>query len=155
LFYGGKAKAMPPKLVSDDGRHIVIRPLAYVPESDLIAYARLKQFPIIPCNLCGSQENLKRKEIIRMIQAWDKTHPGRSWNIFNALAKIVPSHLMDRELFDFAGLRPTGVPDPNGDIAFDTVNPPAQTASESDMGGSVKALKFLRSARKDTRSSTS
>ena len=123
LFYGGKTKGMPPKLVSDDGRHTVIRPLAYVPESDLIAYAELKQFPIIPCNLCGSQENLKRKEVVRMIQEWDRKHPGRSWNVFNALSRVVPSHLMDRDLFDFAGLKPTGVPDANGDTAFDAVDP--------------------------------
>ena len=123
LFYGGKTKGMPPKLVSDDGRHTVIRPLAYVPESDLIAYAELKQFPIIPCNLCGSQENLKRKEVGRMIQEWDRKHPGRSWNVFNALSRVVPSHLMDRDLFDFAGLKPTGVPDANGDTAFDAVDP--------------------------------
>ena len=84
-------QGMPPKLVSDDGRHTVIRPLAYVPESDLIAYAELKQFPIIPCNLCGSQENLKRKEVGRMIQEWDRKHPGRSWNVFNALSRVVPT----------------------------------------------------------------
>ena len=123
LFYGGKAKGMPPKLVSDDGRHTVIRPLAYVPETDLIAYAELKQFPIIPCNLCGSQENLKRKEVGRMIKEWDKQHPGRSWNVFNALSRVVPSHLMDRDLFDFVGLKPTGVPDANGDTAFDAEDP--------------------------------
>ncbi|KAG1391051.1 hypothetical protein G6F59_015011 [Rhizopus arrhizus] len=114
---------MPPKLVSDDGRHTVIRPLAYVAETDLIAYAELKQFPIIPCNLCGSQENLKRKEVGRMIKDWDKQHPGRSWNVFNALSRVVPSHLMDRDLFDFVGLKPTGVPDANGDTAFDAVDP--------------------------------
>ena len=90
--------------MSDDGRHTVIRPLAYVPETDLIAYAELKQFPIIPCNLCGSQENLKRKEVGRMIKEWDKQHPGRSWDVFNALSRVVPSHLMDRDLFDFVGL---------------------------------------------------
>jgi tRNA 2-thiocytidine biosynthesis protein TtcA len=150
LFYGGKAKAMPPKLVSDDGRHVVIRPLAYVPESDLIAYARLKQFPIIACNLCGSQENLKRKEISRMIQSWDKSHPGRSWNIFNALSKIVPSHLMDRELFDFAGLKPTGVADANGDTAFDTIDPSAQAVSGSHTDGSERPLHFLATARSST-----
>lgn len=119
LFYGGKMKGMPPKLVSDDGRHTVIRPLAYVPERDLIAYARHMQFPIIPCNLCGSQENLKRQEVGRMIAQWDKEQPGRAWNIFNALSRVVPSHLMDRELFDFVGLKPTGIPDADGDKAFD------------------------------------
>ncbi|KAG4080840.1 hypothetical protein HA402_010011 [Bradysia odoriphaga] len=135
LFYGGKTKGMPPKLVSDDGRHTVIRPLAYVPESDLIAYAQLKQFPIIPCNLCGSQENLKRKEVTRMIQEWDKKHPGRSWNIFNGLARVVPSHMMDRDLFDFAGLKPSGVPDADGDTAFDHVDPQDETDDGADTSG--------------------
>lgn len=119
LFYGGRMKAMPPKLMSDDGEHIVIRPLAYVPEKDLIAYAQLKQFPIIPCNLCGSQENLKRKEVGRMIAEWDKKFPGRSWNVFGALSRVVPTHLMDKDLFDFAGLVATGQADDNGDKAFD------------------------------------
>jgi len=119
LFYGGRMKAMPPKLMSDDGKHIVIRPLAYVPEKDLIAYAQLKQFPIIPCNLCGSQENLKRKEVGRMIAEWDKHFPGRSWNVFGALSRVVPTHLMDKDLFDFAGLVATGQADDNGDKAFD------------------------------------
>ncbi|WP_082988441.1 tRNA 2-thiocytidine(32) synthetase TtcA [Bordetella bronchialis] len=128
LFYGGKIKAMPPKLVSDDGRHTVIRPLAYLPEADMAAYAEHKGFPIIPCNLCGSQENLKRKEVGRMIQEWDRKHPGRAWNVFNALANVVPSHLMDRQLFDFAGLRPTGLADANGDTAFDQEDPEASGA---------------------------
>jgi len=119
LFYGGRMKAMPPKLMSDDGKNIVIRPLAYVPEKDLIAYAQLKQFPIIPCNLCGSQENLKRQEMNRMIAEWDKKMPSRSWNVFGALNRVVPSHLMDTELFDFAGLKATGIADENGDMAFD------------------------------------
>jgi len=100
LFYGGKMKAMPPKLISDDGRHTVIRPLAYVPERDLIAYAELKAFPIIPCTLCGSQDNLKRQEVARMLADWERREPGRVWNIFNALGRVVPSHLMDRDLFD-------------------------------------------------------
>lgn len=119
LFYGGRMKGMPPKLMSDDGKNIVIRPLAYVPEKDIIAYARMKQFPIIPCNLCGSQENLKRQEIGRMIDEWDRTMPGRSWNVFGALQKVVPSHLMDPRLFDFAGLQATGMADADGDTAFD------------------------------------
>ena len=119
LFYGGRMKAMPPKLASDDGKHVVIRPLAYVTEKDLIAYSTLKQFPIIPCNLCGSQENLKRKEVGRMIAEWDKRFPGRSLNIFGALSRVVPTHLMDRNLFDFAGLQATGLPDEMGDKAFD------------------------------------
>jgi tRNA 2-thiocytidine biosynthesis protein TtcA len=119
LFYGGRMKAMPPKLMSDDGEHIVIRPLAYVAEKDLIAYAQLKKFPIIPCNLCGSQENLKRQEVGRMIAEWDKKLPGRSWNVFGALSRVVPTHLMDRNLFDFAGLAATGLPFADGDKAFD------------------------------------
>lgn len=119
LFYGAKMKTMPPKLVSDDGRHTVIRPLAYIPESDLIAYADWKQFPIIPCNLCGSQDNLKRQEIGRMLAEWDKKDPRRAWNTFKALANIAPSHLMDRNLFDFVGLKPNGIAQPDGDHAFD------------------------------------
>lgn len=119
LFYAAKLKSMPPKLVSDDGRHTVIRPLAYIAEKDLIAYSELKQFPIIPCNLCGSQENLKRKEVSRMIAAWEKESPKKVWNTFKALSAIAPSHLMDRNLFDFAGLKPSGIADENGDKAFD------------------------------------
>lgn len=119
LFYAARLKAMPPKLVSDDGHHTVIRPLAYVAEADLIRYAEHKQFPIIPCNLCGSQENLKRREVGDMLKAWERQHPQRIWNAFNALATVVPSHLMDRSLFDFAGLRPDGQTKPDGDLAFD------------------------------------
>lgn len=122
LFYGGRMKAMPPKLMSDDGRNIVIRPMAYVPEKDIIAYANLKKFPIIPCNLCGSQENLKRKEVARMIAEWDKRFPSRSWNVFGALQRVVPTHLMDPKLFDFSGLKATGRSDPDGDKAFDDEN---------------------------------
>ena len=119
LFFGGTLKAMPPKLVSDDGKHVVIRPLAYVEEADLARYAELKEFPIIPCNLCGSQVNLKRQEIERMLIDWDKRYPGRVQNTFNALARVVPSHLMDSGRFDFAALRANGRPDGDGDIAFD------------------------------------
>lgn len=119
LFYAAKLKTMPPKLVSDDGKHTVIRPLAYIAEKDLIAYAEIKQFPIIPCNLCGSQENLKRQEINQMIRAWEKESPKKVWNIFKSLSAVAPSHLMDRELFDFVGLKPTGLADENGDKAFD------------------------------------
>ena len=119
MFFGGKLKAMPPKLVSDDGRHIVIRPLAYVKEEDLAAYAHWRAFPIIPCNLCGSQENLKRREVKQLMREWEKRFPGRVENIFASLGRVVPSHLMDRERFDFATLRATGQPVPDGDIAFD------------------------------------
>ncbi|CAG4884742.1 putative C32 tRNA thiolase [Georgfuchsia toluolica] len=119
LFFGGKLKAMPPKLVSDDGRHVVIRPLAYCFEDDLGAWAELQQFPIIPCDLCGSQENLQRKQVKQMLQDWDKRFPGRSKTLFNALSRITPSHLMDPALFDFRNLVANGVPDPDGDRAFD------------------------------------
>lgn len=137
LFYGGRMKAMSPKLVSDDGRHVVIRPLAYVRERDLIAYARLKEFPIIPCNLCGSQENLKRKEVSRMLAEWDRLFPGRTLNIFSALSHVVPTHLMDRELMDFGALRATGRPDENGDKAFDDepFAPPAFSEDEDESSG--------------------
>jgi tRNA 2-thiocytidine biosynthesis protein TtcA len=119
LFYGGKLKGMPPKLQSDDGKNIVIRPLAYVKETDLEKYAELREFPIIPCNLCGSQPNLKRAEMKALIRDWEKRFPGRVENMFNALSNVVPSHLMDHKLFPFAGLRATGEADPQGDIAFD------------------------------------
>jgi tRNA 2-thiocytidine biosynthesis protein TtcA len=119
LFYGGRIKGMPPKLVSDDGRHIVIRPLAYVRENDLETYAQLREFPIIPCNLCGSQENLKRAEVRNLMREWDKRHPGRVETIFNALSHVAPSHLNDASLYDFLNLRATGRPDPDGDHAFD------------------------------------
>ena len=119
MFFGGKMKSMPPKLVSDDGKHIVIRPLAYCKEKDLIRYADWKGFPIIPCNLCGSQENLQRKAIKQMLQDWDKRFPGRIEIMFKALQDVVPSHLLDNQLFDFKQLdRQTRLPD-GGDIAFD------------------------------------
>jgi len=104
LFFGGKLKAMPAKLKSDDDRHVVIRPLAYCKESDLARYASEMQFPIIPCNLCGTQENLQRQEIKKMLQGWEKRYPGRTETIFRALGNVAPSHLMDRALFDFEGL---------------------------------------------------
>lgn len=119
MFFGGKLKGMPPKLVSDDGKHIVIRPLAYVAEKDLTRWAEHKAFPIIPCTLCGSQENLQRKQVAAMLREWEKKHPGRVESMFTALQNVVPSHLMDRSRYDFAGLQATGVPDPDGDRAFD------------------------------------
>ena len=105
LFHGGQLKAMPAKLRSDDGRHVVIRPLAYVSEDDLIAYAEAKAFPIIPCKLCGAQENLQRQVVRQMLAEWEKRHPGRVESIVRALTDVSPSHLLDRKLFDFAGLR--------------------------------------------------
>ena len=102
LFYQAQLKAMPPKLRSDDGRHVVIRPLAYCRESDIAEYAAQRQFPIIPCNLCGSQDNLQRQAVRRMLAGWEQQQPGRSENVFRALAHVSPSHLADRQLFDFA-----------------------------------------------------
>lgn len=122
MFYGGTLKGMPPKLVSDDGKHVVIRPLAHVEEDDLARYAQIKGFPIIPCNLCGSQVNLKRQEIKRMLIEWQKRYPGRVENTFNALSRVVPSHLMDPRAFDFAQLRATGQANVDGDIAFDQLS---------------------------------
>ena len=119
MFFGSKLKGMPAKLQSDDGKHIVIRPLAYVSEEDTERYAAVKQFPIIPCDLCGSQENLQRKQIKAMLREWEKKFPGRVDNIFSSLSTVVPSHLMDRSQFNFADLAVTGAPIPDGDIAFD------------------------------------
>ena len=112
MFFGGKLKAMPPKLLSDDGENVVIRPLAYCREADLAAYAECKGFPIIPCNLCGSQENLQRQAIKQMLADWDRRHPGRSEVIFSAICNVAPSQLADPALFDFASLR-ARAPDPD------------------------------------------
>ncbi len=133
LFYGGTLKAMPPKLVSDDGKHVVIRPLAYVEEADLARYAEVKAFPIIPCNLCGSQVNLKRQEVKRMLVEWEKRYPGRVENTFNALARVTPSHLMDSDLFDFASLRASGGAEIDGDIAFDEPQCGSQVDAAADV----------------------
>jgi len=118
MFYAGKLKGMPPKLVTDDGRHIVIRPLAYCREQDLAEYARQREFPIIPCNLCGSQPNLQRRAIKEMLQRWEKQHPGRVESLFRSLQNVTPSHLADRQLFDFQNLLPTGVSNPEDDLEF-------------------------------------
>jgi tRNA 2-thiocytidine biosynthesis protein TtcA len=106
MFYGGKLKAMPPKLLADNGRNVVIRPMAYCKESDLAAYAEQRQFPIIPCNLCGSQENLQRQVIKQMLSTWEASHPGRLETIFSAIGNVAPSQLADRNLFDFIALAP-------------------------------------------------
>ena len=119
LFFGGKMKAMSPKLQSDDGKHVVIRPLAYVTEVDLEAYAAVRQFPIIPCDLCGSQETLQRKQVKEMLREWDKRYPGRTESMFRALSDIVPSHLYDRKLFDFSCVAATGRAQEEGEVAFD------------------------------------
>src|SRR5437868_2324167 len=105
LFHGGQLKAMPAKLRSDDGKHVVIRPLAYVAEADLAVYAEQRAFPIIPCTLCGSQENLQRQVVAEMLREWEKRHPGRIESITRALTEVRPSHLLDRKLFDFAALK--------------------------------------------------
>jgi tRNA 2-thiocytidine biosynthesis protein TtcA len=112
-------KGMPPKLVSDDGKNIVIRPLAYVAESDIQRWATFRAFPIIPCTLCGNQENLQRVQIKLMLRQWERDFPGRVDNLFTAMGNVVPSHLMDRNLYPFASLKTTGTADPGGDRAFD------------------------------------
>ena len=119
MFFGGKLKGMPAKLQSDDGKHIVIRPMAYVKEADSTRYAEIKQFPIIPCDLCGSQENLQRKQIKGLMREWEKKYPGRVESIFSSLSTVVPSHLMDPNMFAFKDLKADGVASVLGDIAFD------------------------------------
>ena len=130
MFFGGRLKGMPPKLVSDDGRHVVIRPLAYVAESDLERWAVERGFPIIPCTLCGSQPTLQRVRVKEMLRAWEREDPGRTDRIFDAMARVVPSHLMDRNLFAFAGIEPTGVADADGDRAFDGHDEPADPSMD-------------------------
>ena len=112
MFYGAKLKAMPPKLLNDSGQHIVIRPLAYCRERDIARYAQALQFPLIPCDLCGSQSNLERQAIKQMLVNWEKDHPARTANIFRSLTSIAPSQLADRELFDFVGLGAAAIPQP-------------------------------------------
>ncbi len=119
MFFGSRMKGMPPKLVSDDGKNVVIRPLAYVKEPDLVRWAEHRQFPIIPCNLCGSQENLQRVQVKAMINEWEKRYPGRIDNIFTAMGNIVTSHMMDKKLFPFETIKATGEASTDGDIAFD------------------------------------
>ena len=124
MFFAAKLKSMPPKLVSDDGRHTVIRPLAYVAEKDLVRWAQVREFPIIPCTLCGSQTNLQRQQVGQMLKDWDKKFPGRLDNMARAMQTVVPSHLMDRALFPFESLVPTGVASDDGDKAFDAEDIP-------------------------------
>lgn len=119
MFHGGTLKSMPPKLLSDNGKHIVIRPLAYCREKDLAAYAKVRAFPIIPCNLCGSQPNLQRQIIKNMMQTWDRQFPGRLETMFRALQNVRPSHLADPTLYDFKSLQQQDAPFPDGDKAFD------------------------------------
>jgi tRNA 2-thiocytidine biosynthesis protein TtcA len=127
MFFGGKLKGMPPKLVSDNGGHIVIRPLANVAEKDLIRWAAHREFPISPCTLCGSQENLQRKQIGNMLREWEKQYPGRTETMFTALQNVVPSHLMDTTRHDFKNIKTTGVPEADGDKGFDEETFPSHT----------------------------
>ena len=119
MFYGGRIKGMPPKLVSDDGKHVVIRPLAYVPEKDTERWAKSQNFPIIPCNLCGSQDGLQRVAVGEMLREWEKKHPGRIENMFRAMQNVVTTHMLDPKLHDFKNAKATGVANPDGDMAFD------------------------------------
>ncbi|MBD2813792.1 tRNA 2-thiocytidine(32) synthetase TtcA [Xenorhabdus sp. Flor] len=132
MFYGGKLKGMPPKLISDDGKHIVIRPLAYCREKDIERYAEAKAFPIIPCNLCGSQPNLQRQVIKDMLRDWDKRYPGRIETMFRAMQNVVPSHLSDFNLFDFKSINHGSEIIDGGDLAFDREELPVQPAINPD-----------------------
>jgi len=132
MFYGGKMKAMPAKLVSDNGEHVVIRPLAFCKESELIQYSELKHFPIIPCNLCGSQPNLQRQNIKRMLQDWHIQSPGRIESMFTAMRNVVPSHLCDSNLFDFKNINSSSGIINGGDLAFD----------ESEIGTNFESNSF-------------
>ena len=155
MFFGGRLKAMPPKLVSDDGRHVVIRPLAYVAERDLARWAAEREFPIIPCNLCGSQQNLQRVRIGEMLRAWERDDPGRIDRIFDAMARVVPSHLMDRKLFPFATLAPTGIADADGDRAFDADRTSADaTPPATDRSGPIAAASGSASSPRRRRGET-
>ncbi|PXW99182.1 tRNA s(2)C-32 sulfurtransferase [Sphaerotilus hippei] len=148
MFFGGKLKGMPPKLVSDDGRHTVIRPLAYVAETDLERWAEHRQFPIIPCSLCGSQENLQRVQIKNMLREWDRKHPGRIDNMHRAFSQVVPSHLMDRQLFPFETIVPTGLADPAGDKAFDEdEDETCATPTPAPLGEVAVPMEFVRRPR--------
>ncbi|WP_022953610.1 tRNA 2-thiocytidine(32) synthetase TtcA [Leucothrix mucor] len=119
MFYAGSLKTMPPKLVSDDGRNIVIRPLAYCKEADIKAYSQAQAFPIIPCNLCGSQPNLQRQAMKQLLSEWDRDFPGRLSSMMSALGKVSPSHLLDRNLYDFVGIQTQDKPLEDGDTLFD------------------------------------
>lgn len=136
MFFGSKLKGMPPKLVTDNGEHVVIRPMAYCAEKDLAAFAEHREFPIIPCNLCGSQDGLQRQQMREMINDWDRRFPGRVDNLFTSLSSIVPSHLMDRNLYPFQTIKASGRPEAGGDIAFDEdegCGTPADGASSSTL----------------------
>lgn len=144
MFHGGKLKSMPPKLVSDNGEHIVIRPLAFCREKDIARYSEFMEFPIIPCNLCGSQENLQRKNIKQMLQTWDRQFPGRIESIFTAMQNVAPSHLVDAELFNFAAVAATGVADENGDTAFDAPDMPNVDQEKRPLGDLSQSIKITQ-----------
>jgi tRNA 2-thiocytidine biosynthesis protein TtcA len=128
LFFGGRLKSMPPKLGTDNGEFVVIRPLYYCTEKDIAAYARGMEFPIIPCDLCGSQENLKRRTIKEMLQGWEKEEPGRLDNIFRGIQHVTPSHLGDLKLYNFLGLKPGMAKGAHDEVEGDTLfDPPAET----------------------------
>jgi len=141
MFFAGKLKSMPPKLVSDDGRHIVIRPLAYVAEKDVVRWAQHREFPIIPCTLCGSQENLQRKQVAEMLRDWEVKYPGRTETMMTALQNVVPSHLLDGTRHDFKGLKVTGVADDEGDKAFDAPEFPALPTA---FGNGLPSLRIVQ-----------
>jgi tRNA 2-thiocytidine biosynthesis protein TtcA len=144
MFFGSRMKGMPAKLVSDDGRHVVIRPLAYVAESDLARWAEHRQFPIIPCTLCGSQDNLQRVQVKKMIHEWERQYPGRIENMLSAMAHIVPSHMMDRNLHPFATLKASGVADVNGDRAFDDDDSCAAPAADAVVRFDVRTVAMAK-----------
>jgi tRNA 2-thiocytidine biosynthesis protein TtcA len=136
MFHGGRLKAMPPKLKSDNGEHIVIRPLAYCKERDIAAHAEIKAFPIIPCDLCGSQDNLQRQVTKQMLLEWEKKHPGRLDTMFSALKKVSASHLLDPILYDFKGLSHDSIDDGEGDLAFD----PDPSLNQSSLSSVIKIV---------------
>jgi tRNA 2-thiocytidine biosynthesis protein TtcA len=154
MFFGGRLKAMPPKLQSDNGGHIVIRPLSLVDERDIVAYSQLQQFPIIPCNLCGSQENLQRVQVGNMLKDWQRKFPGRLDNMLHALQNVVPTHLMDGKLHDFKSLKADGLPKADGDKGFDhesfdgsdnSTDEPcgSKDASAGGLGASAQVIRFV------------
>ncbi|WP_272978087.1 MULTISPECIES: tRNA 2-thiocytidine(32) synthetase TtcA [Idiomarina] len=146
MFYGGKLKSMPPKLVSDNGEHVVIRPLAFCREKDIARYSEAMAFPIIPCNLCGSQENLQRKNIKAMLNQWDRQFPGRIESIFTAMQSVTPSHLADRQLFNFDEVRATGLETDEGDTAFDAPSFNQSFAPEDDDEQLMSSIKITHIA---------
>jgi tRNA 2-thiocytidine biosynthesis protein TtcA len=145
MFFGGRLKGMPPKLVSDNGEHVVIRPLAYVSESDLERWAAHRAFPIIPCTLCGSQDNLQRVQTKQLLRDWERQFPGRIENMASAMGRVTPSHLMDRNLFPFADLQATGQADADGDRAFDEDEDACASPAALAAGGTEQAIQWARS----------